>query len=77
MQDVFNRQGERVGVIEYETYGDMENALRKLDDADLKGNRVRVVEEVYSLNLACINTLCLAPFVPIYFSIEVDIIRGL
>mmetsp|Transcript_7080 Transcript_7080/g.10575 ORF Transcript_7080/g.10575 Transcript_7080/m.10575 type:complete len:225 (+) Transcript_7080:71-745(+) len=43
--DVFNRQGERVGVIEYETYGDMENALRKLDDADLKGNRVRVVEE--------------------------------
>jgi hypothetical protein len=31
-------------VIEYETYEDMETALRKLDDADLKGNRVRVIE---------------------------------
>jgi hypothetical protein len=35
-------------VIEYETYEDMETALRKLDDADLKGNRVRVIE-VYLL----------------------------
>jgi hypothetical protein len=41
---VFTRNGDRVGLIEYETFGDMDNALRKLDDADLKGNRVRVIE---------------------------------
>jgi hypothetical protein len=44
MQDVSRRSGEKVGVIEYETLGDMENALRKLDDSDLHGSRVRLYE---------------------------------
>jgi hypothetical protein len=43
-QDIFQRGSDRVGIIEYERAEDMDMALRKLDDADLKGNRVRVIE---------------------------------
>ena len=40
-----NKQRMNEGIVEFATYGDMKSAIDKLDDTDINGRRVRLIED--------------------------------
>ncbi|XP_049844875.1 serine/arginine-rich splicing factor 5-like isoform X6 [Schistocerca gregaria] len=43
-----HKQRRNEGVVEFASYSDMRNALQKLDDTELNGRRIRLIEDTHS-----------------------------